>query len=177
MLKQILIFLGKIFLIFSIFIGHIWINNVLPAPFDHINLIFSFLFIYLLIDEKGTIMWYILFFGLLSELFVSSGFGISLLSLFFCFLSARWLLTYFLTNRNFYIVTFASFVTIFIYRIYYLGLNSLVNFFFKKSFLYTPRTAMDYIYETLLTSLFIMLVYLVISRFITKLNPKYVKTI
>ncbi len=174
MFKKIAILSGKIFLVFAIFVAHIWINNVLPYPFEHINLIFTFLFLYLLSDDSGTALWYGLTLGLFLELFVSSTFGVTLAALFFCLLSTRWLLTYFLTNRSFYIVAFASALSIFMYRIYFLGLNSLTNFFFKRNFLYTSRTTADYAYEIILTAIFTMVVYLVASQISKKLNPRYV---
>ncbi len=161
----------------SIFIGHIWLKNVLPYPFEYINLIFVFLFIYLLTDEEGVVLWYALILGFLMELFISSSFGITLMALFFCMLSTKWLITYFLTNRSFYIIIFASTLSLFIYRVYFLGLISVVNFFFKKDFLYTSRTAADYAYEMALTAIVITLIYLFLSRFLTKLNPKYIKRI
>ena len=174
MFKKIAIFTGKILLVFGIFIAHIWINNVLPYPFEHINLIFSFLFLYLLSDESGSVLWYGLILGLFLELFISASFGITMLALFFCLLSTRWLLTYFLTNRSFYIITLGAGLSMFMYRIYFLGLNSLTNFFFKRNFLYTSRTTADYGYEIALTALFTMVVYLIISQIIKKLNPRYV---
>lgn len=174
MLKKIIFTFGKIALVFLIFVAHIWINNVFPYPFEHINLIFTFLFLNLLVDDSGSTLWYGFFLGLFLELFVSATFGVTLLSLFFCLLSTRWLLTYFLTNRSFYIVTLAAALSMFVYRIYFLGLNSFFNFFFKKNFLYTSRTAADYAYEIALTAIFTMLVYLIVSQIIKKLNPKYV---
>ncbi|HRY36300.1 MAG TPA: hypothetical protein P5230_00255 [Candidatus Magasanikbacteria bacterium] len=173
MFKLIMSFLFKAVLLAGIFIAHIWVNNVLPYPFEHINLIFAFLFIYLLTDENAQALWYALILGLFLELFVSASFGVTMLSLYFCILSTSWLLTYFLTNRSFYIVTLAAAISMFIYRIYFLGLNSIFNFFFKRNFLYTSRTAADYAYEMALTALFVMLVYLLLSRIIKKLNPKY----
>ena len=177
MAKSILSFILETFLLATVFILHIWVNNVLPYPFDHINLIFVFLFIYLLMGKNVSALWYALIFGLFLELFVSSSFGITLAALFFCVLSISWLLTYFLTNRSFYIVTLAGATGLFIYRVYFLALNSLANFFFKKSFLYTSRTAADYAYETALTALLIMVVYLFLSRYVKKLNPKYVRKV
>jgi len=174
MFKKIASSFGKVALIFAIFIAHIWINNVFPYPFEHINLIFAFLFLYLLADDSGTVLWYGLFLGVFLELFVSSTFGVTLLALFFCLLSTRWLLTYFLTNRSFYIIALAAALSMFTYRIYFLGLNSFTNFFFKRNFLYTSRTAADYAYEIALTALFTMLAYMLISQIYKKLNPRYV---
>lgn len=173
MLKIFLQIFGKIFLLAIIFIAHIWVNNVLPYPFEHINLVFVFLFITLLMNKTEQALWYSLVLGLFLELFVASSFGVTMISLYFCLLTTSWLLTYFLTNRSFYIITLTSAISIFIYRVYFLGLNSLSNFFFKKTFLYTSRTLADYAYEMALTALVIMFSYLILSYWIKKLNPKY----
>jgi hypothetical protein len=166
--------LSNFFLLAFIFIVHIWVNNVLPYPFDHINIVFAFLFLFLLMEKMEQTLWYALFLGLMLELFVSSSFGVTVISLYFCLLTTVWLLTYFLTNRSFYIITLAATVSIFIYRIYFLGLNSIFNFFIKRNFLYTSRTIADYAYEMALTAFFVMFVYLLLSVWLKKLNPKYV---
>ncbi len=173
MLKIFLQIFGKIFLLAIIFIAHIWVNNVLPYPFEHINLVFVFLFLTLLMNKTEQALWYSLILGLFLELFVASSFGVTMISLYFCLLTTSWLLTYFLTNRSFYIITLTSAISIFIYRVYFLGLNSLSNFFFKKTFLYTSRTFADYAYEMALTAFVIMFSYLILSYWIKKLNPKY----
>lgn len=175
MLRLFIKIFSKLFLLATIFIVHIWFNNVLPYPFDHINLIFIFLFLTLLLDKVEQALWYSLILGFFLELFVASSFGVTMISLFFCLLTTSWLLTYFLTNRSFYIVTLTSAVSIFVYRIYFLGLNSLSHFFFKKNFLYTSRTIADYAYEMALTALLIMFVYVILSYWIKKLNPKYLE--
>ncbi|HNU95897.1 MAG TPA: hypothetical protein PKH95_00620 [Candidatus Magasanikbacteria bacterium] len=174
MFKFFIRFLSNFFLLAGIFIAHIWVNNVLPYPFDHINIIFAFLFLFLLMEKIEQTLWYALIFGLWLELFVSSSFGVTLISLYFCLLTTVWLLTYFLTNRSFYIVTLAAAASMFIYRIYFLGLNSIFNFFIKKNFLYTSRTIADYAYEMALTALFVMVTFLFLSVWLKKLNPKYV---
>lgn len=173
MLKIFLQIFGKIFLLAIIFIAHIWVNNVLPYPFEHVNLVFVFLFLTLLMNKTEQALWYSLVLGLFLELFVTSSFGVTMISLYFCLLTTSWLLTYFLTNRSFYIITLTSAISIFVYRVYFLGLNSLSNFFFKKTFLYTSRTFADYAYEMALTALVIMISYLILSYWIKKLNPKY----
>lgn len=165
--------LATIFLIFLIFILHIGIANILPYPFNHINVVFLVLAWQIFFDNRPRAIWYLLPLAFLLELFTVAPFGINTASLFISLIFTKWLLDNIFTNRSVYIVFLASVISLTIYRVSFIFFNYLINWFVYHVKIEVFKFFLDVGVEIVLTSMLMTGFYFVNFFFIKKFNPKY----
>lgn len=158
----------------AIFIAHVLILNILPFPFNHLNIILI-IFLWLIIySGSERILWLALPLAFLLELFVSSPFGLTSVALIFTLMVMHWILRNIFTNRSLYIVFFAGFLGIAIFRFSFLTILLLINLFNSDFTLSWPEVLTNIFYEIVLTTALFFLIYLLTILFFKRLNPKYI---
>jgi len=155
---------------------HIGIAFILPYPWSKLNIIFVLLIILLFWWDSGYIIWLSFFTNLIIELYATTPFGILLFSGTISMLAAFWLYKYLFTNRSWYAAAGLGFLTIIIYRVFYL-----LGFLFPKI---TGMVAVwpwqniliTLVWELIFSVPAVALLYFVISRFSRKLKTARVKS-
>lgn len=172
-MKIFLNWLGTILIIFIIFIIHIGVANILPYPFNNINIVFLILAWQIFFNNHPHAIWYILPLAFLLELFTVAPFGINSISLLISLITTKWLLDNIFTNRSFYIVFLSSAISLAIYRITFILLNYSINLFLYHTKIVISKSFIEVGMEIILTSLLMTGFYFINFFFIKKFNPKY----
>ncbi len=148
-----------IFYIVLILSAHIFIVNFLPFPFNQINIIFSSLLLFLTISPGKNSMWLALIISYFSELFSSIPFGIATAALLISLLIINWFQLNILTNRSLYMVFLSAILGIILYRILFICLLTINNYFHNLPVLPYSEIVIDAGWEVLLSSLMVFALY------------------
>lgn len=165
-MRKLLRFLFLFFLSLGVIIFHFFIVYTLPFPFDKINVLFIYLLFYLLITERGNVVWLAFLTHIFIEVFPSNTFGVTLLSSSIAFVFSYWFHLFYITNRKWYGACALMISTLLCYRVLY----SFILFVFHRisplslSIQWKELWQLS-IYEIGLTSLLFTLLYLVLSKF------------
>lgn len=166
-MKKLLHFLFLFFITLFVVAFHFFIVYTIPFPFDKINILFIYLTFYLLLTERGTVVWLAFLTHIFIEVFPSNIFGVTLLSSSLAFVFSYWLHMYYITNRKWYGASMLIFSTLFCYRVLY----SIFLFVFyriapslTRSIQWTELWQLTS-YEIVLTTLFFTLLYFIFSKF------------
>ena len=173
-MRGILKILKYLLAVAAIFIAHVLILNILPFPFNHINvvlIVFLWLIIY---SGSARVLWLALPLAFLLELFVSFPFGLTSSALIITLMIMYWILRNIFTNRSLFIVFFAGFLGIAIFRFSFLMILLLINLFNPGFTLSWPEVLTNIFYEVILTAALFFLIYLLTALFFRRLNPKYI---
>lgn len=173
-MRSIWILLRYILLAISIFISHVLILNILPFPFNHINIILILFLWFIIYNGHDRILWLVLPLAFLLELFVSFPFGLTSAALLLTLIMMHWLLVNFFTNRSLYIVFLAGFLGITIFRFSFIIFLLIVNLFNADFTISWPEILTNILYEITLTTGVFFLFYLLTRLFFKRLNPKYI---
>lgn len=154
-----------------IFLAHIVSANIFPYPLNHLNIIFVSLLLMMVFGNRRVI-WYALFISFLSELFVSTPFGINTAALMITLIGLNWVLLNLFTNRTVFIVILTSLFSLLIYRVIYVAILAVVYFFTDLSAFYiTSAMAYDFGVEIVVNTVISILTYLLLSIFIRRRKP------
>lgn len=155
---------------------HLGMVNVLPYPFNHINLIMSLFFLLIIFTSKKEIFWLAFFSSFFLELYSGLSFGIIIISSLIALIIFYWFLFNIFTHRSFYMIFLASALGMVIYRFVFIGFLFLYNVFFEQSGdVNTFLVLKDIFLEVIFTSIFILIFYVLLTFLIKKLRPDYVK--
>lgn len=143
----------------SILIGHIFVINFLPYPYNHLHVIFGILALSLSIGTNRKIILLALCTSYIAELFGSTPFGLNTLSLLLSLLMMHWLQFNIFSNRSFYMIFFSTLMGMSLYRGIFLASLTVNNYFLGLENLPYKEIIVDAGWEVLLTSIFTFVVY------------------
>ncbi len=173
MTKKVFILLFKIFLTLIIFIINIGIANLLPQPWNHINLIILIAIWLLIFRNQFEFIRYLFVLSIISELFHSTPFGLNTAALIITVAALDWLLLNLLTNRFFLIVFVAGVLSIIIYRLTAILLLYLSSFIIGGSVNLSQSFLLTLFLEALVNGVILVIAYLVPTIYTKKFNPSY----
>ncbi len=165
-----------LFTILAILIAHIFVVNFLPFPFNHINITFSLLLLFLTVNSDKNIIWLGLIVSYFSELFSGASFGIGIAATIISLLVINWFQLNILTNRSGYMVFLSLLLGVTLYRILFVILLTINNYFSHKATLSYAEIVADAGWEILLSSVVLFLLYFIGSKFLKRLNPARAKS-
>lgn len=154
------------FYIFLILVAHIFVVNFLPYPFNHINIIFSFPLLLLIISPSKKVLWIALIISYISELLSSIPFGVGTASLFISLLIINWFQLNILTNKSIYMIFLSAVLGIALYRVLFVFLLTMNNYFYNLNPLPYKEIILDARWEILLSSLLLFFLYILDAKFI-----------
>jgi hypothetical protein len=157
----------------SLFVLHVIISNLLPEPWNRLNVIFIAAMCALLFQKQTKFIWYIFILSLVGELFHSSPFGLVTGTLFMSLAIMDWVLLNLLTNRFFLIIFVAGFFGMIIYRVFYLTIFFILHQIADFSFSLSRAVIYDFLIEALINAAVLTIIFLIPTLLIKKLNPKY----
>ena len=144
----------------SILVGHIFVINFLPYPYNHLHVIFSILALSLSISTDRKIILLALCTSYIAELFGSTPFGLNTFSLLSSLLIMHWLQFNIFSNRSFYMIFFSVLMGMSLYRGIFLACLTINNYFLGLENLPYKEIIADAGWEVLLTSTLTFVVYL-----------------
>lgn len=154
---------------------HTTVINVLPFPFNFMNVIFVTLMWLLFYTDSGATPWLTLIFGFLLELFSASPFGFEMIGLFFSVALIRWALNTVLTNHSRAIVAFAGGAGIFCYRLIFYSLFGVYELFHGNNDWFSAAILANVGWEIVLSAAALLIAYVLSAPFISRFNPKYIR--
>jgi hypothetical protein len=166
-MKNFLRFLFLFFITLFVVVIHFFIVYTFSFPFDKVNILFIYLIFYLLLTERGNVVWLAFLTHIFIEVFPSNIFGVTLLSSSLAFIFSYWFHMYYITNRKWYGATTLIISTLLCYRILY----SVFLFVFHRIAPSSSRSIQWAelwqlsVYEIALTSLLFTFLYLLLSKF------------
>ncbi len=149
---------------------HIFIVNFLPYPFNHTNIIFVVLLLLLIVAPSKKIFWLGLVISYFSELLSSIPFGIGTSALLASLLTINWFQLHILTNRSVYMILLSAILGITLYRILFVLLLTIYNYFYNLPGLPYKEILADTGWEVLLSSILLFLMYLFDLKFLKYLH-------
>lgn len=155
---------------------HLGLSYILPYPYSKINIIFGVLILLMLWWNSGLIVWINFFCFLFIELFTISPFGLVLFSSTMGILSAFWLYKYIFTNRSWYAAMAVTGISLFVYRVIYLTIATLLYVFKILDFLPWKLVFTTFVWEFVFTVLVVAVVYLLFSRFTTRFRAAVIES-
>ncbi|OGH86112.1 MAG: hypothetical protein A2493_01485 [Candidatus Magasanikbacteria bacterium RIFOXYC12_FULL_33_11] len=158
MLRNVLKIILTIILLILFFIANLYSSYVLPYPWSNINLLISFLLIFLSFWGSGSIVWLAFFAGFLSDLYSDVYFGVFSITFTATFLIIYWLYYEIFTNRSIWSLTIMSVVTFLIFHFIYSVLTVINGILPKVTLL------KYYAWEVLLTTIFVFIVYFILEK-------------
>lgn len=162
-------FLGKILLVFFSLVVLIAFSMgasyLLPHPFSNINIIFLILIIIMMSRDSGLVVWISFFIHFFAEIYSSTPFGLILFSGTISILIIFWLYRSIFTNRSWYSAMAMSVLALLIYRLLYISVLSLLQWFDLTSLILEKTTFITFGWEILFTCLLTGIIYFVLSQF------------
>ncbi|MFA5127584.1 MAG: hypothetical protein WC457_01095 [Patescibacteria group bacterium] len=172
--KTILLVISRILFMTILFIIQIFISNLLPVPFNKINVILLAMMAALVFSIAKDFLPYLFGLSLLTELFHVTPFGFMTASLLVSMFILEWLLVNVLTNRFFMIVFIAGIIGVFSYRLFYIILSYFWRAIAEGSFVINSAALLGFGQEIIMNASALTLIYIAASLFLRKLNPRYV---
>ncbi|HLD61144.1 MAG TPA: hypothetical protein VJA27_03385 [Patescibacteria group bacterium] len=160
----------------GIFFLHAVLFTIAPFPLNSINSIFVAMIWLMLYTNTARVLWLVIPFALLTEIFSSLPFGFQSIALFTSLTIVNFLLVNFFTNRSVYIIFFIGLSSVFTYHVllrFMLFVHSLIT---KTVFTLPRQMLFSIMSEVLLTSLVLVLLYLLTARRLKRLNPTYLSS-
>lgn len=156
---------GLIFFI-VVFIAHIVAANILPYPANHINIILITLFLLAIYSQITYLVWYSLPLMFFSELFCSTPFGVSTISLLVSLAILNWILLNVLTTRTILIVAISSIIILMAYRVIFMILLTIVNMMRDLGGVSISKAILaEFGIEMIVNTATALVIYLIISLF------------
>lgn len=162
--------------ILLILITNIFVVNFLPFPFNHINITFSLLLLFLTVGSDKKIIWLGLIVSYFSELFSGSPFGIGMAATIISLLVINWFQLNILTNRSGYMIFLSLLLGLALYRTLFVMFLTANNYFSHQQTLFYKEIITDAGWEVLLSSVVLFLLYIMGSKFLKHLNPARAKS-
>ncbi|MBU0597107.1 hypothetical protein KJ641_00965 [Patescibacteria group bacterium] len=160
MLLNIIKTFGVALAIFLSTILHISIAYILPHPFSFLNVIFFMILTFLLVFNRGFVVWLTFFTHFIIELYiVSTPFGVILFASTMSILFAFWLYKNILTNHAWYVGVVLSIITLAFYRTLYILSLLILILVSKELVIDWVSLLISFLWEILFTSLVVGLVY------------------
>ncbi|MEK7131308.1 MAG: hypothetical protein AAB797_01050 [Patescibacteria group bacterium] len=154
-----------------ILVAQIFVVNFLPFPFNHINITFSLLLLFLTISSDKKIIWLGLIISYFSELFSGAPFGIGMAATIISLLIINWFQLNILTNRSGYMIFLSLLLGIALYRILFVMFLAVNKYFFHQKSLSYKEIIATAGWEILLSSVVVFVLYFLYRTFLKRFNP------
>ncbi len=149
-----------------ILVAHIFIINLFPYPYNHLNTVFGMLLFFLTIKPSRQIIWLAIILSYFLELLSGIPFGIGQASLIISLIAINWFQLNILTNRSAYIIFISTAIGMIFYRAIFFSFLVIYNYFGNNPLLPGKEVFSDIAWEVLLTSLEVAILYFIYSKFI-----------
>lgn len=173
MIRRILAVLFKFVLSLVFFIVHIGIANLLPQPWNHLDILILISIWLLIFRDQFNFLGYIFVLSVLSELFHSAPFGLNTASLILTVAILDWFLLNVLTNRFFLIVFVAGALGAALYRIIALILLFIFDIIAGGSIYIGQSFYVDLLWEITINGAALTIAYLIPAVYFKRFNPSY----
>lgn len=162
----------QIVLILFIFTLHVAAANLLPYPLNRLNIILVAAMCLLIFNKEDKIV-YIFLLSLISELFLSTPFGLNTAALLISTAALEWILLNILTNRFFVMVFLAGLFGAFLYKASFFGIFFLLRIFGLAEITVNETMLVGALIELAVNAVTLTFVYLISLLFVKRVNPKY----
>lgn len=163
-MKFLVNFLKWGFFTIGLIFAHYAIAYFLPAPWNNINIFFLAVIILIIGWESGLSIWLFCLLNFITELYSISPFGLILLPSTISIIFAYWLYIFIFTNRSWGSATALVAITITVYRILYILLFTIVEYFDAEFNISWKALLIPYLWELLFTSVLTGLTVFIFSR-------------
>ena len=153
-------FCRALILIVGLFLIHLIFINLLPSPFNNINLIFLYL-LWQIIHYNKLPVWQSLVLAGLLELFSSTPFGINLIIYPASFTLLFWISKNILVNRSFYTIIITTALGVVLFRLIFIIALLILNVFIASLFTLNQEILIYIGWEIVLNCAFSVIIYLV----------------
>lgn len=154
-------------MLLSIVALQLTVSNLLPYPFDKVNIVFAILIIYLLFKGSGAVVWFSAAFHLLIELYSTTPFGVVLFAGTFGILIVFWVARILFTNASIQVAAGLLVLGLLFYRILYilfLTINTLIFHTIDLKFGFFTRLFAWELSSTLVFTLVLYAMVIVLSK-------------
>ena len=155
---------------------HIVLQDLLPAPFNRLNVVFILVLGLVVLFRDLRIIWVGIGLGFILEIFSVTPFGAIMISLLVGLWAGGWILLRLLSSHTFGVIFFATAVGIIVYRLVLSGLLWIFNLFGFFSFGLTTAAISAALIEAVLSGAVMAGLYFIGAQFIRRLRPEYVNT-
>lgn len=173
-MQKLWIIFKKIIWVFSVFLLHVIITNILPYPFNHISIIYLAVFYAIFLSDQPRNIWLIAPLIFLLELFAPTPFGLNLISYFITPLFMSWLFINIFNSRALPVLVFYFSLGLFAYRFCFYTIEYFTGYFISGvSSFNLGSLLLNTLIENALTTLVMIVFHIFYSTFNKKFNPKY----
>lgn len=172
--KSVVTVIFRILIMTLLFAAQIFVANILPNPFNKINIVMLTMMSVLIFAISDKFFPYLFGLSLLTELFHVTPFGFITASLLIAMFALEWLLVNVLTNRFFMIVFIAGIIGVIAYRLVFIILMYLWRVIADGSFDLNTGALIGFGMEAVINATALTVIYSTASIFVKKLNPRYV---
>ena len=160
-------------IVLLIFALHVAAANLLPYPLNRINVILISAMWLLIFNRENKIV-YIFALSLISELFLSTPFGLNTFAILIACAALEWILLNILTNRFFFMVFLAGLIGAFLFKASFFALFFALKIFGLAAMTMNQTVIINALIELLINAAALMIIYLISLLFVKRYNPKYV---
>ncbi len=172
-MKWFLNLLYTLLTIVGITLAQIIAREIFPYPLNQIGIIYGISAWLILLNGSNQPLWLALCAAIILDFFSSSPFGLNVFALLSSLALFNWLLGHIFTNRSSFIVAISSLISCSVYRIIWILLLTIVNFTGNPA-LFSIDLFQKWLSEILLSTLLLLFLYLLSTRFIKRLKPHYI---
>ncbi|MCX6782174.1 MAG: hypothetical protein NTW66_03615 [Candidatus Magasanikbacteria bacterium] len=162
-----------IVLILFIFTLHVAAANLFPFPLNRLNIILISA-MWLLIFNKQNKIVFVFLLSLISELFLSTPFGLNTAALLISAAALEWVLLNLLTNRFFTMVFLAGLFGTFLFKASFFSIFLLMKIFGLAEISMNQSVLLSSLIEIVVNAGALTLIYIISLLFVKRLNPKYI---
>ncbi len=173
-MKTFLILLYTIGVLSGIFLAHIAINYLIPAPFNYINLIMIVLALMSLRQNGHQAAWFALAFGFLLELFSADHFGVTMGALVTSVIVLSWLLRTVFTNYSWYMIFLTGFLFVVAYQSAQIIFRIAIEIILREPVYFTSAVGREILFEALVNTCILTAVYIVAAVTSKRNSPRYI---
>lgn len=157
----------------SMVVLHIILKQTEIVPFFYLHTIFIVMVWLILYQATPRVLWIALLPLLVLELFSATPFGLNSLALLITLSLLSWLLLTVFTNHSWPTVGLAGLIGMLFYRLLLFGI---VKIFVRNSgFEITKDIIFEWVLESVITAVALVIWYGITTRFVKRLRPQYVR--
>lgn len=153
---------------------HLAGTYLLPEPFVRINIIFAALTVFMLLKERGGVVWLSFVLHLFLELYATTPFGIVLFSGTVSILFSYWVYQSVFTNRSWYAAMAIVSLALLLYRGCYIVLLLFAQVLFGTVDVVIAPLVVSSLGELLWTTLLVGIIMLFLTRRLKRFNTKVI---
>lgn len=170
-MKKFFQILWAVLLIYVLAMAQIAVSALLPPPWSHVNVIFVFLIIILVVRHTRSVVWIAFGSFLIMERYATTPFGIVFVSAAISILCTVWLYQDIFTNRSWYAAVILSLINVSINRFLYTALIFSFRIIGIRAPVWNWQILVSaYAWEAILTGLTVATAYWVLARTLPSLR-------